>query len=115
LTVKDLSLDLERIGIHLSAPEIQVLGAMLKAANETQGEITFQQIHANITSERGKAPSKAWVYKCISNLGSTNASPILRVISSSQLIDSGNPGITQPQLKQSWRVLLILGADRRAY
>ncbi len=70
MTVENLSLDLERIGVHLSAPEIQVLGAMLKAANETQGEITFQQIHANITSEKGKAPSKAWVYKCISNLES---------------------------------------------
>ncbi len=43
---------------------------MLRAVNETQGEITFQQIYANITSEKTKAPSKAWVYKCISNLES---------------------------------------------
>ena len=41
---------------------------MLRVGNETQGEITFQRIYANITSERAKAPSKAWVYKCISNL-----------------------------------------------
>ncbi len=43
---------------------------MLRAGNETQGEITFQQIYANIKSERSKAPSKAWIYKCISNLES---------------------------------------------
>jgi len=47
-----------------------VLGAMLRAGNETQGEITFQQIYANVISERSKAPSKAWIYKCISNLES---------------------------------------------
>ena len=70
MTVENLSLDLERIGVHLSAPEIRVLGAMLKAVNETQDEITFQRIYANITSEKAKAPSKAWVYKCISNLES---------------------------------------------
>ena len=70
MTVENLSRDLERIGVHLSAPEIQILGAMLRAGNETQGEITFQQIYANVTSERAKAPSKAWVYKCISNLES---------------------------------------------
>ena len=70
MTVENLSRDLERIGVHLSAPEIQVLGAMLRAENETHGEITFQQIYANITSERAKAPSKAWVYKCLSNLES---------------------------------------------
>jgi len=70
LTVENLSRDLERIGVHLSAPEIQVLGAMLRAGNETQGEITFQQVYANITREKAKAPSKAWVYKCISNLES---------------------------------------------
>ncbi len=70
MTVENLSRDLERIGVHLSAPEIQVLGAMLRAGNETQGEITFQQVYANITEERAKAPSKAWVYKCISNLES---------------------------------------------
>ena len=70
MTVENLSRNLERIGVHLSTPEIQVLGAMLRAANETQGEITFQQIYANITSEKTKAPSKAWVYKCISNLES---------------------------------------------
>lgn len=70
MTVENLSRDLERIGVHLSAPEIQVLGAMLRAGNETQGEITFQQVYANITEKRAKAPSKAWVYKCISNLES---------------------------------------------
>ena len=43
---------------------------MLRAGNETQGEITFQQVYASITSENAKAPSKAWIYKCISNLES---------------------------------------------
>jgi hypothetical protein len=70
LTVENLSRNLERIGVHLSAPEIQVLGAMLRAGNETQGEITFHQIYASITSKKTKAPSRAWVYKCISNLES---------------------------------------------
>ncbi len=70
MTVENLSRDLEKLGVHLSAPEIQVLGAMLRAGNRTQGEITFQQIYADITSERAKAPSKAWIYKCISNLES---------------------------------------------
>ena len=112
MTVENLSLDLERFGVHLSAPEIRILGAMLKAANETQGEITFQQIYANIASERTKAPSKAWVYKCISNLESNQFITINRLGKPrhyTATIETIMAGLANSRSKQ----LGILGDERK--
>ena len=112
MTVENLSRDLGRIGVHLSTPEIQVLGAMLRAGTETQEEITFQQVYANITRERSKAPSKAWVYKCISNLESNQFITVNRLGKPrfyTATIETIMAGLANSRSKQ----LGILGNERK--
>jgi Fe2+ or Zn2+ uptake regulation protein len=59
---------LEIIEMELNSPEMQVLKATIKAAGGLSKKTTFEKIFQHLHTKRKDSFSKAWVYKCLSNL-----------------------------------------------
>ncbi len=59
---------LEILGISINARDFQVLGVLLKLQTMEQRGYTVDEIHIQVNTRDKKQFSKAWIYKCLSNL-----------------------------------------------
>ncbi|MFW9850938.1 MAG: hypothetical protein ACFFF4_17560 [Candidatus Thorarchaeota archaeon] len=59
---------LEILGISINARDFQVLGVLLNLQTMEQRGYTVDEIHTKVNARDKKQFSKAWIYKCLSNL-----------------------------------------------
>ncbi|MFW9907695.1 MAG: hypothetical protein ACFFEF_03895 [Candidatus Thorarchaeota archaeon] len=59
---------LDSVGINLHSRDIQVLGAILGLQSRIGSRHTIDEIHQRINEQAKREFSKAWIYKCLSNL-----------------------------------------------
>ncbi|MDF1538554.1 MAG: hypothetical protein P1Q69_06595 [Candidatus Thorarchaeota archaeon] len=59
---------MEKIGLSLNGRDVQILGIILNLQMDTRIGHTVEEIHAEANTTIEKRFSKAWIYKCLSNL-----------------------------------------------